>query len=161
MRSFAVLLHVAPLLVLVTAEPLYCTPPSKVDQDNNRVNIDKSNSCASSGDCVNACGTFIQSTACTGSTFDAGQVTDLQIALYDQMAKDGQFEYSTSGAWTVSFYLGTTAVPNRNVANELDAALSDFSNKGDDAFLPQDIYLQWTDASNPDVVQRIQATRQC
>ncbi|KAI1487154.1 hypothetical protein F5X96DRAFT_681446 [Biscogniauxia mediterranea] len=53
--------------------------------------------------------------SCTTSEWWPDPYVDSMIdAVTQQTTKDGQFEFSTSGHWTVGFAVGTTAIPDRD-----------------------------------------------
>ncbi|KAF2657425.1 hypothetical protein K491DRAFT_756850 [Lophiostoma macrostomum CBS 122681] len=109
-----------------------------------------SDACKASGDCDEACVTFIQSAPppC-GGDYDDVELTDLQIGIGQQITKDGLFESFTSGHWHFSFVLGlTTAIPNRAVKGEYLTALSQYLNDGFGDILPATIYFTETEKAD-------------
>jgi hypothetical protein len=124
--------------------PDICQPPDRNDEDNAYVYIDMSESCKSSGNCYEACVTFIRSAPppCAGP-YDDLTATDLQFGINEQDKKDGQLETTTSGPWTFSFaLLLTTAIPNQEVRQEYMTAIMNYLNDGYGDITPATIYFQ-------------------
>ncbi|KAF2278347.1 uncharacterized protein EI97DRAFT_456763 [Westerdykella ornata] len=119
------------------AVPNLCKPPNP-DGANTYIYYDMNSHCQQTGNCKEACVSFIQSTACARD-FDAVDTTYVQLATYDQIKKDGQWETSRRGPWLASFSLFTTAFPNRQAGNTFDTALTRYMNAGYP--LPLNIYF--------------------
>ncbi|ETS74352.1 hypothetical protein PFICI_14218 [Pestalotiopsis fici W106-1] len=158
-------LVLAPLLVTALPQiaprddvPSYCVPPFKTDADQNYVYVDNTGMCEETGDCKNACVTFIRSTACSGTGYDDQQITKIQKGIYEQIAKDGFTESTIVDNWTFTFVGGTTAFPNQAVRAEFNAGTTVFKNDGN-TFLPSNIYFTSVDDAGKHYI--IQGTNVC
>ncbi|ETS74741.1 hypothetical protein PFICI_13225 [Pestalotiopsis fici W106-1] len=109
--------------------PAYCVPLYEVDQANTYYYYDESTACSSAGVGTNCCVTFITGGTCEPDSFTSEEVSNLESAVGQQVAKDGQFETSTVGHWQATFATLTTAIANQNVLTEWFHGINSFAAK--------------------------------
>ena len=124
----------------VAGTPDYCLPPG-TDAKNGYIYRDVSEKCKLIGIADECCVTFVDGgytqTSCNDDEKTKNWQYDLDTALAKQVAKDGQFDGTMEGGWTVAFQLLTTALHHRETFIPWNEGLWDFP--GD--WVPSAVYF--------------------
>jgi hypothetical protein len=149
LASVGIVAALVPQNIAVRDTPQICVPTDKANQANSYTYEDETSSCALSGNCETACGTFITSAGSVG--FTAEIKSDLLQAMGQQLQKDGQLEISQVGDWTASFpFLLTTAIHNQLIVGEWSEAVNLYDVGSDE--IPSTVYFQATGDGYYDVI---------
>lgn len=141
-----------------TDAPDYCVPIDEADQYNPYSWDDMSSDCKAMGIADNCCVTYVQGPIVCEHDIDitAQMVVDLDNGLQEQITKDGQFETTGKGVWSIGFPLGWSAIHDRDVGWPWKNSLYQWF--ADDGFTPSTVYFQ---AKKDDYTDQVLATYNC